>query len=884
MTFGMGRPISVLALGAALCGAVALWASLGAMAFLDATSGATRVGVLPSLATLATLLLFASAVIVVVRPTAGDVAPLWLSLILLLPWAPFHMPTSVYIWTGAIRWWVWIAVAVAMTQPALADRWGEQARGLTPNRAAILAGVLAALAFSAGASIATTRYPAGDEPHYLIIAQSLVLDHDLQVENNYTRGDQRAYYPGALKPDYLQRGVNGQIYSVHAPGLPLLIAPVFAVLGYAGVKFALLLVSAAATALAWLVAWRVTKSAAASWFAWAAVALSPPFFLHAFAVYPDAAGAVIVLAGFLPLVDDRWRDPPRLLIVGATLALLPWLHARFALAAAATALVIVGRVIDRPNRSAGLAALFAFPAASAIAWFAFFQIVYGTPDPSAPYGGIPQEHLANLGRGLAGLLFDQQFGILTNAPVYLCGIGGMMVMLWRRERLGIEVLIVCTPYVIAVGAFNMWWAGYAAPARFLVPIALVLVVPTAVWFASARRTTTRVFSVATLLVSLMITASLVAIDGGIAIFNSRTGTSELLQRLSPVVDLTAAWPSFFQGTFAFLLVHSTIWLAVLAAGCLVGFALERRRFAPGVIVLGAGACWAVGAMAATSLIWERNHATPVTPQNGALTVLDLADHDTAQIGLSWPPLRRVHLTDLPPLMTLADVEPRTIEPGFPLLFLTHAPAAVYEIAGISKGPASGRLWVAVDRQSPPLEVWDVAPLGGRWQRTVALPIPVSTLRVDVDPEARASITQLGVRAIAVPSALERPGGSAEAMRGARYGPGKLFLLSGRAYLEREGVWVGGPGTTRFVVTPDPGSPIQLFIRNAPTENEVTLTSGTWRQEIALHPGEERLVRIPGGMSALGVKLMIDNAAGTRPMDFAPPSRDARYLGCWIELR
>jgi hypothetical protein len=79
------------------------------------------------------------------------------------------------------------------------------------------------------------RLPAGDEPHYLVIAQSLLRDHDLQIENNHTRGDYHEFFALPLKPDYLLRGVNGQIYSIHAPGLPVLVAPVFALFGYRGV-------------------------------------------------------------------------------------------------------------------------------------------------------------------------------------------------------------------------------------------------------------------------------------------------------------------------------------------------------------------------------------------------------------------------------------------------------------------------------------------------------------------------------------------------------------------------------------------------------------------------------------------------------------------------
>ena len=218
------------------------------------------------------------------------------------------------------------------------------------------------------------------------------------------------------------------------------------------------------------------------------------------------------------------------------------------------------------------------------------------------------------------------------------------------------------------------------------------------------------------------------------------------------------------------------------------------------------------------------------------------------------------------------------------MFLTHVPAAVYEIEGIATGAPSGRLRVSVDRQSPPLEVWDAASFEPRWRRTISLPAAVSTLRVDVDPEARASLAQLSVRAVAVPGSHERPAGNSEALRGARYGPGKLFLIGGQAYFERDGVWVGGPGRTDFVLTPDSGSPVRLFVRNPPTDNRVTLSTGAWRQELVLQPGEERLVDVPSGANTLGLRLTIANSTGARPMDFEPRSRDDRYLGCWIELR
>jgi hypothetical protein len=96
--------------------------------------------------------------------------------------------------------------------------------------------------------------------------------------------------------------------------------------------------------------------------------------------------------------------------------------------------------------------------------------------------------------------------------------------------------------------------------------------------------------------------------------------------------------------------------------------------------------------------------------------------------------------------------------------------------------------------------------------------------------------------------------------------------------------VAGGSSAEFALAPDHQGPIDLAVRNGSEENEVSLESATWRENMMLKPGEERVVRIAPYGRTEGTPLKVTAAKGFRPNDVDPKNEDERFLGVRIEAR
>jgi hypothetical protein len=889
-----------LRVGAAISCALGAWVSLGAVAIAPGSTTATRVGVLPPAWWLAVLLVLAVGIVVGGRWSAARCGPLYASLIALLPWLPGPIPAALLAWQGIVAAFLWVGIAVAVLAAA-PIAWPAQARALVtrPRSASMVAGAGAAIVFALAWGGTADWLPAGDEPHYLVITQSLLRDGDLRIDDNHARRDYLDYYYSELKPDFLKRGLDGHVYSIHAPGVPALLAPAFAIGGYRASAWFLLVMSAAGAALLWRLAWRVSGDAAAAWFGWAVVTLSAPIATHAYTIYPDGASSVLLLIGIWVLIDAAGAPCSRLVIAGLALAALPWLHTRNAVIAAAAGVAFALRLVSRVDRWRALGAFAAIPLVSAAAWFGLFFVIYGTFNPAAPYGGYTQSSLANLLPGVPGLFFDQQYGLVATAPAFLVGLIGLLAMSVARRRpgesppsfearrLAVESLVIVVSYGVVVASYRMWWGGASAPARFLVPVLFPLGIPAAWLWSGARRPSDRGAMLALLTLTACSLASLTWSSEGNLAFTVRALHGPVQEWMTRAVDLSAALPSAFRTAPGQVVGMASIWIVVAA-----GAWMALRVLAPGRARVAWTAPWiaAVAVMVALTAGWSLSGAAPLRVDASRLAALLRVQPRSRALllgeagrGSARPGRRLVSAAGALPFLELRQTARGTAPSGV-VAAVAPLRAGAYRVTVSPDVPREATVSVAVGR-SGPLFTWAVAELarnsGGHASVDLDLPIDVNALSVTTVPPApagSASIEPLSVR-----QPLDDLAGRAATAE--RYGGLAAYFVTDRQFPEPGGLWVRPDGESQVVVQPNtPGPALAVFLRNGPIDNRVDIVAGGRTDSWPLRPGEERTLELPIPSGQRAVSLRFRVARWFRPSDVDPSSDDVRRLGVWVEFR
>lgn len=325
--------------------------------------------------------------------------------------------------------------------------------------ACLLAAVAAVAAF--GWSRADRVPVTGDEPHYLIIAASVLRDLDFDVRNNYEQDAATGEIYGPVTPHALMRVGAPQ----HMPGMGVLLAVPFGVGGVVGARvgLALLLVPTLA-----IVVYRWSRNslrpADALLATLGAMACTPVVF-GATQIYPDLAGgvAVFALVGWLWGSDRRTR--PAWCVYWLVTGLLCWLHVKYYAPSAVLVAAGAWRLWrDDPRYDAATYAVFAVLCLVGPGLFGAFSIPAFGNMLGGREGGELSTDIPRAAELLLGLHLDQVHGIFLQQPFFLPGLVALGWMLRRRHPLALPWLVLYASLIVPNALQQITYGGHIAPA------------------------------------------------------------------------------------------------------------------------------------------------------------------------------------------------------------------------------------------------------------------------------------------------------------------------------------------------------------------------------------------------------------------------------------
>jgi hypothetical protein len=436
----------------------------------------------------------------------------------------------------------------------------------------------------------------GDEPHYLMVAQSLWSDGDLDVGNNYARGDGALFGASALQPEqHARQSRLGTVLPVHDIGVPVVLLPAYVaattfaivpsdgtlkrfrmnrgLFAYALISLVIIGIVTAAAALTirgleyqGAPPWRAASIVVIAW-------LTAPVLSNSFLVFPEPFALFVtawsILEWSAPPRKWGWRDSALIFALGA----LPWFHRKYALYAVA----ILGILLWRRRHALlalsfrarlGVAMLFlGAPAALALSTLHAWGNLAG---PLA-LDGLPLSSSA-FGHGAVGLLVDRENGLLWWAPVYAL----LPAAWWVRRSAAGPWLLPVAALLIPCAAHYQWWGGFSPAGRFIVPLIPVFCLA---GLALVQDRTARYVALALLVPQLVIAAY--GWQHPRALWPQGDGENRVLAALLGSLGRPDRFiPSFRTAPDSAWRVSAVLLMAIAALNVALAWAAGRTRAAP----------------------------------------------------------------------------------------------------------------------------------------------------------------------------------------------------------------------------------------------------------------------------------------------------------------
>lgn len=337
----------------------------------------------------------------------------------------------------------------------------------------------------------------GDEPHYLLITHSLWHDGDTNLFNNYQQKDYASFYWDELRPAFGDQVNETTIYSYRHKGVyPHTLLPGYVLGGRFGATLQMNLIAALLMGQVFLLAVELFHSLRAAFMTWLAMAFTIPLVVYMGQIYPETLAALLaiwIVRRIRNLPEENiwrnrriWRDCA---LLAGSLLLLVLLKTRYLPLAGTLIVFFLIRILQRKSRltqkllfAAGMAGVFILLGLVAVlADRCLLGGMFLARISDSRYMSWIMKGYNPLS-GLFGLLFDQEYGLLFYAPIYLLAFIGVGLLSRADLAQTLPLLIIVGINHLVIALWPLWHAAPTPPARYLLPvIPLVGVCMAAFW-------------------------------------------------------------------------------------------------------------------------------------------------------------------------------------------------------------------------------------------------------------------------------------------------------------------------------------------------------------------------------------------------------------------
>ncbi len=401
--------------------------------------------------------------------------------------------------------------------------WGVLSfKDLSPKRLSLVVFLVSFLIYGFLASgLVFPPHPlTGDEPHYMLISDSILHDGDINLFNNYEDRDYLKYYPGRLS-SHAVPGKKGMAYqfSKHGPGLPVLLLPFYSIGERVNAiinmtRLPICVLTAFLSLVFFLLVLDIVKNRRVALFSWFIFSFCSPMLFYSHLVYPEIPAALILILIFKQAIYERRNSASLFLLTGLGLALLPWLGVKYTALSAVVFLVVVFpllRSIKKNGRQIVL--LVFFPFVSACLYLFFLWSLYGNFSPLSIYRGVLSAESLNpilamnssfcqILRTNLGFFFDQRIGIFIYAPIYMLFVAGIFFARKRMRPVVCSLLTIFMLYWFFCSLFP-YERGYCPPGRPILTILWIAALFMALALAENKDRLSGIIKKTTLILSLI---------------------------------------------------------------------------------------------------------------------------------------------------------------------------------------------------------------------------------------------------------------------------------------------------------------------------------------------------------------------------------------------